>query len=253
MIPTKHQRKQQRRRRGIPPAPPQRSTFPLALDPQVNEDDVLLVLWRALRDVYEWADSKGDGASELFPPLVEAVRNRFSSASETEPALTEALATFERLISENGQLSREEVAEACSRTADWAGERGLTAVRAYFAEAAACVDTENPTWANLAARACRREGDYARAEIWYERAFKLGVRHGKKREQVWALLGYGAIMYTLGRYRRARMWYQRAATRAARTNQPGEAAEAEHDLLTIESEIGSYRGGARHLSRALTH
>jgi tetratricopeptide (TPR) repeat protein len=81
----------------------------------------------------------------------------------------------------------------------------------------------------------------------------LGVRKHKKREQVWALLGQGTSMYAQGRYERARVWFVRAATRAARTNQPREAAEAEHDLMTIASEIGTYRQGARHLRRALEH
>lgn len=137
--------------------------------------------------------------------------------------------------------------------ATWGDACAYLRLRTLFREAAAYADPESPTWANLAAKACRQDGAYARAEIWYERGFRLAVRSANKREQVFALLGHGTLFYVLGRYDRARRWWTRAATRAARTNQPREAAEAEHDLMTLESEIGTFQQGARHLRRALMH
>lgn len=238
------------RRRGIRPAPPPRSTFPFCLDPEV-EGDVAVVLWRALRDALWWARLDERDRTTFFPHPTQAVRERFDSVREVVPALDGALSTFLR-VSE-GSLERLDIAEACHAISEWADRSGYSATRALFAEAAAYADPEEPAWANLAARACRRNADYRRAEIWYERAFRLAVRARKKQQQVWAQLGFGTLMYALGRYDRARLWYGRAATRAARTNQPREAAEAEHDLMTVASEVGTYHQGARHLQRALVH
>lgn len=224
--------------------------FPLVSD---LDEALTVVFWRALRDINWWARAPEGERADLFRAPVSNVQERLAAAAGVAPDIADCIATFQRLLSAPSEIEGPDVALACHRVSEWADSKGLGFVRTAFAEAAAYADGDSPTWANLAAKACRREADYVRAEIWYERAFRLGVRSGKKREQVWALLGYGTLMYALGRYGRARTWYQRAATRAARTNQPGEAAEAEHDLMTIESEIGTYRRGAWHLRRALAH
>lgn len=236
----------------IPPAPPPRNVFPLPSEFDLPEA-LGLVLWRALRDVTWWARSGEAERCELFRTPNENVQQRFSAAAECAPEIASSIATFLNLLSAPAEIPPSKVAGACHHVSEWADANGLSTVRTLFAEAAAYADEDTATWANLAAKSCRRDANYTRAEIWYERAFRIGVKSGKKREQVWALLGYGTLMYARGRYRRARAWYTRAATRAARTNQPGEAAEAEHDLMTIESEIGTYRQGAWHLRRALTH
>lgn len=246
-----------RRREGetkfyaILPAPTPRCTFPYPLDEL--DEDLAIALWRALRDVLWWAKVPTENRGELRRPVSAVLLIRHTASMEQGQAIAPAFRTFFRLTTDPTAIPPTELAEACHCVSVWADAKGYLLVRTLFAEAAAYADPESPTWANLAAKACRQDGAYARAEIWYERGFRLAVRAGKKREQVWALLGYGTVFYALGRYDRARKWWTRAATRAARTNQPREAAEAEHDLMTVASEVGTYQQGARHLRRALMH
>jgi tetratricopeptide (TPR) repeat protein len=237
---------------AILPAPSPRCTFPYPLDDGLDED-LAIALWRALRDVLWWARVPAEDRAELRRPAASVPVQRHMIVAEEGEGIASALRTFLRIITEPAEISARELSEACHSVSAWADATGYLSVRTLFAEAAAYTNPESPTWANLAAKACRQDGAYARAEIWYERGFRLAVRAGKKREQVWALLGYGTVFYALGRYDRARKWWTRAATRAARTNQPKEAAEAEHDLMTVASEVGTYQQGARHLRRALMH
>lgn len=237
---------------AIRPAPTPRSTFPYSLD-ETLDDDVGIALWRALRDVLGWAGTPAESRDHLRRPPSEALSRRYQAVAEQTEELASVLRTFLTVAVDPATATATEVSEACHRVSTWADASGYLRVRTFFAETAAYANPESPTWANLAAKACRQDGAYARAEIWYERGFRLAVRARKKREQVWALLGYGTLFYALGRYDRARKWWTRAATRAARTNQPREAAEAEHDLMTIASEVGTYQQGARHLRRALLH
>jgi tetratricopeptide (TPR) repeat protein len=247
-----------RRREGeskfhaIRPAPTPRCTCPYPLDDALDED-LAIALWRALRDVLWWAGVPAEERGELRRPASAALLHRRHVIAEQGEGIASAFRAFDRLIFEPTEVPASEVSEACHRVSAWGDTNSYVRVRTLFAEAAAYADPDSPTWANLAAKACRQDGAYARAEIWYERGFRLAVRAGRKREQVWALLGYGTVFYALGRYDRARKWWTRAATRAARTNQPREAAEAEHDLMTVASEVGTYQQGARHLRRALMH
>jgi tetratricopeptide (TPR) repeat protein len=116
----------------------------------------------------------------------------------------------------------------------------------HFAEAAAIVDPNDPTWAINAGWMCRRAVVYDRAAIWYERGYKLAVRlrHQdltlSRKESIRALVEYGALLKDQGRQDVAREYYHRAARRAARFGRKREAAVVLHYLLALGAEVGGF-------------
>jgi hypothetical protein len=157
---------------GIRPAPVPRPTFPFPLDSGIA-DDIALVLWRGLRDVQWWSRLPIEEGTGFFVPPGEIARERNARAVELAPEICTAVAVLQGICFDPKRALRNEVAEACHEIATWADSCGFVIARKHYAEAAAYADPESPTWANLAARECRKNAEYARAEIWYERAFRL--------------------------------------------------------------------------------
>jgi tetratricopeptide (TPR) repeat protein len=124
----------------------------------------------------------------------------------------------------------------------------LTAL--YFAEAAAYAAPADPARANQAARIARRNLMRNRAASWHMRAYRLAQRTGKKRESVWALLGYGAMMRDAGNFDEARRFIERAARRAVALRKRKEAGMAYHDLYVIAVEQERYALAIKHARSA---
>lgn len=212
-----------------------------------------LVLWRALVDARLWGETRpGDLKSVFRPPTLE-VRERFALACIEHPALAPAFGTFAMMLQSPGLLTSRQVADACKLVHEWADTRGLVLTAALFAEAAAHADPDSPARANLAARSVRRALMYERAGAWHMRAYKLAVRAKDPAENVWALIGYGAMMKKTDRVGEARRFLQRATRRARGVGRRKEAGMAHHDLMNIAVELGRYRLVEVHASSALAH
>lgn len=207
-----------------------------------------LVLWRALRRVEVWLEQ--DHGSKLRRPVADE-RNAILTAGEEAPELIEAMGTFSLMRQAPGVSQSSQVADACKRVAEWAYARHRLRSAALFAEAAAYVAPDEAGSANDAARACRRAALNERASLWFARGFSLAVRSKSRRESIRALLGYGGLLFNLGRHDEARVVLEKASRRAERFGRRRQAAEAQHDLLAIASEAGSYAAGERHFREAL--
>lgn len=240
---------------GIPPAPPMRHGD----GREVTGIDVLrdvhgdlgLMLWLALRRV----EARVTGDPAAYDPNVtrpeRPERERLLAASAEAIELVGALGTFALLYQLPTLVETRELMRACLQVHDWASERHLLHTAALFAEAAAYVDQDDPVAANAAARACRRAALNERSSIWYSRAFRLAVRKRSRRESIRALLGFGNLMYQMGRHEEARPVLETAARRAEHFGRRRQAAEAQHDLLAIASEAGTYASAERHVREAL--
>lgn len=210
-----------------------------------------LTLWRALRAVWAWVDTPPERRGELSQEPTREVRERFADAMIEAPDLEAAFGTFALLARAASVLDGTQVAEACHFAHTWAETRGLTETAVHFSEAAARADEKNAYRANLAGRICRRAGLNGRASMWFARAFGIALRARDSSETIRALLGYGALMKELGRHADARRLFERAARRAARTGRRRQAAEAQHDLMTLAVERGTYEEAEEHLRQAL--
>ncbi len=233
--------KREGRPHRIPPAPPApdvASTTRSLDGVAAGGGDLWLVLWQTLGDIWLWANVPAEERAGLFGPPTEEARGRVLRARREAPELTEALGTFHLLQTAPGIPDSSQISHACHLVYRWAEQESLLELAAYYAEAAALVNPEDPANANEAARLCRRAALSRRAVTWYERAHRLGVRVQNRREIVWALLGYGSLLYGLGLYERARPHFERVARFAARTGRRHTAAEAHHDLILLCMDMG---------------
>lgn len=160
---------------------------------------------------------------------------------------------FALLIRAPGLVEPRQIAEACHQTREWAEERSMLEAAMLFAEAAALTEPEDPGYANTAGRLCRRAAYDERSTTWYHRAFGLAVRMRERTETIRALLGYGGLMYHLGRHSDARRYYERAVRVAVHTGRHRQAAEAKHDMVLIAAEAETYHEGERHARQALQY
>jgi tetratricopeptide (TPR) repeat protein len=120
-----------------------------------------------------------------------------------------------------------------------------------FAELWARADPDNPIASNAAGRAARRTAHVHRAEVWFDRAYKLAARFKNRREKIRALIGHGGLLRELGRHAEARRLFLDAARLAESTRRHRQAAEVQHELLTIAAESGSYSEAEYYMLAAL--
>ncbi len=235
----------------LPPAPAW-TTASADLDLLDEHDGELgLVLWQSLRDVQLWATAPPDKRSRLFTPNPLRATTRAAILPALSLPATQAVAKLSALAFFPGFGNAEELGTACRAISDWAvGENKLTTAT-RFLEAAAYLESANPEIAAAAGYLCFRRADYARATLWYGRAIVLARQ---ARDWVWyirAHLRLGILYFQLGEHGRARPLYLRAARMAIRSGRRVLAAQAHHDLLTIESDVGSFEQGEEYAARAL--
>jgi tetratricopeptide (TPR) repeat protein len=238
---------QQPRKQRPPP-------FPLAPpEPTVLkelETGLGLVLWKALRDVRTWAEVDPEDRRRHFRVPTDDVRERYAYASQEAPDLKAPLTVFARLVEAPDSVIADDLASACESVYAWAETRGFLCTAHYFAEAAAIASPSDSARANQAARAARRASMRQRAAIWHYRAYRIAQRTGKKKEVVWALLGYGAMMRDAGNFKEARRFTERAARRAVALRKRKEAGMAYHDLYVIAVEQERYALAIKHARNA---
>lgn len=251
--PTARPERRKGRRHGIIRAPGWRTEWEVLED---NRGAVGLVLWEALRDVRLWA--RTERRSRLFWRASREHRARLEAAPAAEPTLADALRTFAELVDKPTTVEPLRLAEACFQVYSWAEAGSILGTAAHFAEAAALVDeavalvdAAAAERANVAARTCRRAALSTHSAAWYQRGHGLAVRAGSDEQAIRAMIGYGGLMFGLGRYDRARRFLNRAARRARHTGRARQAAEAEHDLLAIASELRLFGVGELHALAAL--
>ena len=251
---TKPEGKRPGRPHVIPPPPP-----PVGWRRELDAlkslgGSVKVVLWRALRRTHLWADTPPERRKGLFNPPSEAMLQASGRVCMREPELIEPVGVFTSLLRAPHETDGRLIGGACRRVHEWADARGMLAVAVQFAEAAATVQPESAARANDAARLCRRAAYDDRAADWYLRAYKLGVRgkgRGNRKQSLWALLGYGALMKDLGRHEEAKLYYNRAARAAYSMGLRKAAAEAQHDLMGLAAEMGEFTAAEWHARQAL--
>ncbi|HEY0018301.1 MAG TPA: hypothetical protein VGC13_18490 [Longimicrobium sp.] len=182
----------------------------------------------ALYNVRLFADAPAHVRSQLF----DVTR---SPALEIpgHPEIRDALHILFSLPRKPQAFSERELARACRMIAEWAEDHSHFVAAVAFAEVAARLVPDDAELANRAGRACRRAGERARAELWYERGFGLARRHGDVLQYVKGHLGYGNIFRDHGEYDRALKWIKRAGISARKSGHREAGAEAMHDAFTL--------------------
>lgn len=237
------------RRHVVPPGP----VWPR------KEEDVLrdvggalgLLLWQRVRDVRLWARMPPGERRGLWGQPAALEHERMAFAALGEAGLGEPLAVLASLVRFPDRAVAEDVAAACLQVAAWGEATGASEAAIQFAEAGAAAAPTHAVAAVTAGRACRRVGALERAATWYRRAIPLAWRGRDLETYVRAQLGYGFVLFTMGRVDKARSHYKRAARVASWAGRYVAAAEAQHDLLTIASDTGRYQDGTARAKAAL--
>jgi tetratricopeptide (TPR) repeat protein len=191
-----------------------------------GETGVELLL--ALCNVRLFAEAPPQIRGELFSVPLKAPVN------EAAPdRLRDALIRFSQMVREPTRVRDGDVATACRVVAEWAEDHSHRVTAVVYAEAAARLLPEDAELANLAGRACRRAGDRARAELWYERGGGLARRAGNVQQYVDSRLGYGNLLRDFGEYARALRWVKSAGVAARKRGLREAAAEALHDAYAL--------------------
>ncbi|HEX2079564.1 MAG TPA: hypothetical protein VHG08_17695 [Longimicrobium sp.] len=185
--------------------------------------DLLLSLY----NVRLYAESPPELRGELFTSRGDA---RHVNAPDR---VRGALEVFAQLLWNPTQVNDLALAAACRAVAEWAEDHSFPVTAVGYAEAAARLLPEDPEMANLAGRACRRAGERARAELWYERGLGLARRAGNVLEYVNGHLGFGNLLRDHGEYGRALRWIKRAGVSARKGGLRESGAEALHDAFTL--------------------
>ena len=221
----------------VPPAPTwQRSEAAILRE---RAGAVGVALWQASRDVRLWAATASPARQGLFRAAKGTVRR---AAILEVPELEPPLKSFHTLVRFPHLAQPHEVAAAATEIALWAEEEQLLSTALEFAEAAALADGRSSTAASLAGRLARRVGENNKAAAWYRRAIALA--RGDHDSYIRAQLGYGGIMFQVGNYPAAKLAFRRASRLAVKFGRRGPAAQANHDLLVIACESGTYEDGA---------
>jgi tetratricopeptide (TPR) repeat protein len=217
------------------------------------DGNLCLVLWTALRSVYQWAKPVEDESERLrlFGPETGS-SERWEAACAEAPEIADAIRRIALLREMGGDVAPEVIGAACAEISRWADGRSMLEVAGHFAEAATYADPQNPAFANQAGKLCRRLRLYERSALWFRRARYAAIRTRKRAERLRALLGYGSLMRSLGRYDDARSHYLLAARMAKRTRRTKQAAEAQHDLLSIALLTGDLAQAEEHVWEALS-
>lgn len=236
--------------------------------PDASDEDVgdtlAALLWRQLRILRKWAvQAEAPPSAEYASVESASLRELRTVAAAQAPELATAI----RIFGEASRPGIKTLVAACRQVVQWAEDRGWSETAMRYAEAAAELDPENPEFANLAGRVCRRGGQRARAEIWYQRAIALA--RAKKnaprpqgedgrarartnvREYVSAHLGYSAVLRDSGRFAEALRYIRRAGQTAKRAGMRGKAAEAFHDATFLATLRGDLSRATLYARRAL--
>ncbi len=219
-------------------------------DVAASGGELWLVLWQSLKDVWLWGSVSGEEPGALFGKPAPTATDQMHRARLKAPELKEALNVFHLVRTAGTLASGPQVAKACQDVSGWAEGHSLVELAAYFAEAAAVADPENPSRANNAARFCRKAALAVRASMWYERAYTLAIRARTRREMVWALLGHGDLNMDLGHYDRARRRFEKVAHFAMWSGRPRIAAEAHHSLIGLCALAGDIAQADEHAQLA---
>jgi tetratricopeptide (TPR) repeat protein len=210
-----------------------------------------VILWQRVRAVKLWGSTPRAQRPKLFSGLSSAWPERLALVAAQAPSIAGAVNVLTEVVTKPGSVEVAGLVQASHEVASWAEEHGRIETALQYAEAAAIADQDNPAAAALAGQLCTRVAAIDRATVWLYRSMEL-ARRGKDREwQIRSRLRLGAHLFQLAEYAPAKRLFQSAYNIALRTGRRVLAAQAQHDLLTLASDRGTYAEGEMHAWEAL--
>lgn len=234
------------RRQPLPPLT--RSAHDPLLPHAAVLDEILspagVFLWQLLQDATLWSTADWSARDGLFADAARV-------AAGTVPEVREELDALGVLVRDPHPDAGPIIARMCDRVRIWTEERGLGGTALAFAQAAALADPEDARGAYEVGRLARRRAEYARAEVWYQRAAALANRSGDVETKALSLSGLANMYSQRGNYAVARQLKEKAIRLAYRHSLQEVLGGACHDLAILDFEAGDMRSGMRHARQAL--
>jgi tetratricopeptide (TPR) repeat protein len=214
------------------------------------EGDAGPLLWRTFRSVATWAETRNADRGDVFPATLTSERRAWIEAIDLPGELSEPLTALASLLDTDSPTDDTAAGEAVGEIGKWATSAGFVRTGAEFHQLACSVRRSDPALALEAAKATRDLADYARAEVWLQRAIGLSRRVGEWRIYIQAHLAYGKLLRRRGNLPAARRWVERALRRANRQGLRLQQARAFHDLAAISMEMGQQDRAELYAERA---
>lgn len=190
------------------------------------EEELGVLLWRALRAATLWAGRRPHGRGPLFAPCARERWLRDAAAVPVPEPLRGPLHALSSLLAAPGGAAGERAARACAEVAEWAAEAGAPRTALAFAQAAALAAPESAPAALATGLRAAEAGQEIRAESWLRRAVVLARAGRDRAAQARASLHLAGILARRGDGVRAARVYRRAARLAARCGLPEVRARA---------------------------
>lgn len=203
-----------------------------------------VLLWGLLRDATLWGTAEASAREGLFADAARATAGLV-------PEVEEELDALGVLVRDPHPDAAPLVARMCDRVRAWAEGRGLYGTALAFAQAAALADPADARCAYEVGRLARGRAEYARADVWYQRAVVLARRSGDAEAWALGLSGLANMHAQRGNYALARR-LKLGAARLARRNSLSEVlGGVYHDLAVLDFESGNVQSGMSNARRAL--
>jgi tetratricopeptide (TPR) repeat protein len=203
-----------------------------------------VLLWRLLQDATLWSAVEAAGREGLFADDARA-------AAGVVPEVEEELDALGVLVRDPHPDAAPLIARMCDRVRTWAEGRGLRGTALAFAQAAALADPADARCAYEVGRLARGRAEYARAEVWYQRAVVLARRSGDAQAQARSYGGLAILQGQRGNYQPALQLMKRVVRLARRNGLPDVLAMAFQTIASLCFEMGDVQTGMRHARRAL--
>jgi tetratricopeptide (TPR) repeat protein len=215
------------------------------------------VLWQRARDVRLWAAFQ-PAPLGLFRAPTPLQQTLHQTAITEAPGVADSLCVLLGMVCRPAETARAEVARACIQISQWGNDGNCVEVALAYAEAAALADPTSAEAAAVAGMLCLRvtpepggEPMDVRAAAWLRRAARLARRAKDWEWYIRAHIRLGLLLYRLGDYSAARKMYERAGWMADWFGRDELAGKAHHDLVAIESFVGTYSAAAGETRKAL--
>jgi tetratricopeptide (TPR) repeat protein len=203
-----------------------------------------VLLWRLLQDTTLWSAAEASGRDGLFADAALA-------SAGVVPEVEEELDALGVLVRDPHPDAAPLIARMCDRVRAWAEGRGLRGTALAFAQAAALADPADARCAYEVGRLARGRAEYARAEVWYQRAVVLARRSGDAEAWALGLSGLANMHAQRGNYPLARRLGQQAVRLARRHSLPEVLGITSHGLAALQFEMGDVQNGMRSIRRAI--
>ncbi len=216
------------------------------MPPEGIDPELAVELWQRARDVTLCNEIREPLRIQLFASRIDT-----TGLDHVPESIRSDVQSLRKWISVRQEADAEDCGRSCASISRWAESNGHLRLARTYAETWATV---NPLEAQAAATAggyCTRLADYPRAEIWLQRAVRIG-RATKDWE--WYIRGYlrlGILRFNLGSYKPARRFYARAYRTAVWGGFDGLAGKARHDMMTICTDLNAFDLGVDYALEAL--